>query len=95
MRVKYNTLPSYNPLSPAINLRFSVHPAATCESAAGHNVAGRRNLNSPTHPHPGCHPSAFCLAYPPPTCKGDLSPKQLHRKLCYLRNPFTPHRATA
>lgn len=94
MHVKYNTLPSYNPLSPAINLRFSVHPAATCESAAGHNVAGRHNLNSPTYPHPGCHPFTLWLRHLTPG-KGHLSPEQLHRKLRYLRNPSTPGRAAA
>lgn len=95
MHVKYNTLPSYNPLSPPINLRFSVHPAATCKPAAGRNDAGRLTLNSPTHPHPGRHPFTLCLACPPLTCKGDLSPEQLHRKLRYLRNPSTPGRVQA
>ena len=91
MPVKYNTLPSYNPLSPVINLRFSVQPAATCESAAGHDNASRHNLNSPTYPAPGCLPLPCHLTL----VKGYLSPKRLHRKLRYLRNPSTPGRATA
>ena len=95
MRVKYNTLPSYNPLSPPINLRFSVHPAATCKPVAGHDNAGHRNLNSPIHPHPGCNPFTLCLACPPPTCTGDLSPKQLHDEPRNLSNPPTPGRAAA
>ena len=96
MRFKYNTLPPCNPLFPIPNSRFAaVHPAATCEPAAGHNDTGRHNLNSPAYPHPGRHPFTLYLACPPPTCKGDLSPKQLHRKLRYVRNPSTPGRVQA
>ena len=95
MRVKYNTLPSYNPLFPIPNSRFAaVHPAATCEPAAGHNNVGRRNLHSPAYPHPGCHPFDLYLRHLTPG-KGYLSPTQLHRKLRYLRNPSTPGRVQA
>ena len=95
MRVKYNTLPPCNPLFPLPNSLFAVHPAAFSESVAGHNNVGRRNLNSLAYPHPGCHPFTLYLACPPPTCKGYISPKQLHRKLRYLRNPSTPGRVQA
>ena len=91
MRVKYNTLPPCNPLFPLPNSRFAaVHPTATCKPAAGRNDAGRLTLNSPAR-----HPFTLCMACPPPTCKGYLSPMELNRKLRYLRNPSTPGRAAA
>ena len=95
MRVKYNTRSPFIPLFPLQISRFAVHPTATSEPAAGQNNAGHRNLNSSTYPDPGCHPFPFCLDCPPPACKGILSPMRLHGELRHLRNPFTPHRATA
>ena len=95
MPVYYSTGTYSNPLAVSITSRFSVHPAATREPAADHNNVGHRNLTSPTYPHPGCHPFTLCLSCPPPTCKGDLSPKRLNCELRHLRNPFTSHRAAA
>ena len=95
MPVYYNTSTCSNPLAATRTSRFGVRRADSRESAAGHNNTGRHNLNSPACPHPGCHPFTLCMACPPLTCKGYLSPKQLQRKLPYLRNPFTPGRAAA
>ena len=95
MRVKYNTRSPYILLSPLSTSRFPVLPKAFSGSETRSDNAGLRNLNSPTYPVPGCRPFAFCLACPTPTCKCDLSPKQLHHEHCYLSNPSTPHRATA
>ena len=95
MRSYSSTQPLYNLLSPPINPHFAVHPAAFSRSATGPHDVSLHNLKSPIHPDPGCHLLHFCLACPPPACKTDLSPKRLHRELLHLRNPSTPHRATA
>lgn len=95
MRVKYNTLPSYNPLFPHKNPRFAVHPAAFSEPAAGHNNVGLHNLNFPSYPHPACRPFDSSLACHLPAGKGYLSPTQLHDEPRNLSNPSTPGRAAA
>ena len=95
MHIKYNTRSPHNPLSPPQTSRFAIHPEAFGRSATGSHDSGHCDLNFPIHPDPGCRPFAFCLACPTPTCKGNLSPKQLHHEHCYLSNPSTPHRATA
>ena len=74
MPVYYSSSTCSNPLAATRTSRFAVHPAATCELAAGHNDTGRHNLNFPTYPHPGCHPFTLCLACPPPAARVASAP---------------------
>ena len=94
MPAYYSTSTCSNPLAATRTSRFAVRPAAFSESAAGHNNAGRHNLNSPAYPHPGCHPLDLCLRHLI-LGKGYLNPKLLHHELRYLRNLSSHHRATA
>ena len=94
MHAYYSTSTYSNPLAATRTSRFVVHPAAFSESAASHDNVGRHNLNSPTYPHPGCHPFDLCLCYLT-LVKDYLSPKQLHYEPRYLSNPSTPGRAKA
>ena len=95
MRVEYNTLPPCNPLFTLQTSRFVMYPAATSEPATSHNKAGLRDLNSPIHPDPCCHPLDLRFACHLPAGKGYLSPKALRREPLNLSNPLTPGWAAA
>ncbi len=87
MRAYSSTQPLYNLLSPPINSRTAVHPAAISESSGSPSGDGFHTLNSPIYSDSGCYLFSSCLDCPLHSCKDDLRPKDLMHHLLKLHHP--------
>ena len=87
MRAHSSTQPLYNLLSPPINSRNAVYPAAISESSGSPSGDGLHTLNSQIYSDSGYYLFCSCLDSPLYSCKDDLRPTDPRDHFLKLHRP--------